>query len=189
MKTCQTCNRTYDDDTLSFCLYDGSHLVPLSREAQPTQRMPAAPDTEPYATNNPAQGYVAPPPPVMQSPPLQHGGWGAQPPPKKSGRMWLAVAAVAGLLLAGGGVVLGIVLSRGYLFGGDETTNRSNSNEQTAYRGHNNNSTAVTPTPSPAPTPQPTPTPDVPAAEKLGLVGKWSGSQNRRPASLTITGC
>jgi hypothetical protein len=27
----------------------------------------------------------------------------------------------------------------------------------------------------------------VPAAEKLGLVGKWSGRQNNRPASLTIT--
>ncbi|HEV7842776.1 MAG TPA: hypothetical protein VGO69_03725, partial [Pyrinomonadaceae bacterium] len=28
--------------------------------------------------------------------------------------------------------------------------------------------------------------PDVPVAEALGLVGTWSGSQNGRPASLTI---
>lgn len=191
MKTCQTCNRTYDDDTLSFCLQDGSPLVTLSRDAQPTQRMPVPPDTDPYAASNVPRGYGAPPPPVVQSTPLQHGAWVTHP-PKKSGKMRLAVAAIAALLLLSGGVVVGIVLSRGDWFGGKETANSPNGNQQTASRSDNNsravNSTpSAEATPAPAPTPAPTPAPDVPAAEKLGLVGKWSGTQNRRPATLTIT--
>lgn len=189
MKTCQTCNRTYDDDTLSFCLHDGSSLVTLSRDAQPTQRMPVPPNTEPYGANNLPQSYGAPqqfPPPVMPSP-VQHGGWGA-PQPKKSSRMWWAVAAIVALMLVGGGVLAGIVLSRGDFFGGDEAAgNSSNSNGQPAYRSNNNSTATATATPAPTPAPTPTPTPEVPAAERLGLVGKWSGTQNRRPATLTIT--
>ena len=34
MKRCPKCNRTYQDDTLRFCLEDGSSLAPITREAE-----------------------------------------------------------------------------------------------------------------------------------------------------------
>src|SRR5438128_8819414 len=40
MKKCPTCNRTYSDDTLRFCLEDGSSLS-AAYDPQTTQRMPA----------------------------------------------------------------------------------------------------------------------------------------------------
>ena len=30
MKACPTCNRTYEDDTLAFCLDDGARLSPAN---------------------------------------------------------------------------------------------------------------------------------------------------------------
>ncbi len=33
MKSCSTCNRTYDDDSLNFCLADGAPLTPINSEA------------------------------------------------------------------------------------------------------------------------------------------------------------
>lgn len=47
MKRCPTCNRSYADDTVSFCLQDGTHLEP---------------DYDPEAT------VVRPAPPVMERP-------------------------------------------------------------------------------------------------------------------------
>jgi hypothetical protein len=49
MKRCPTCNRTYPDDTLAFCLVDGSVLsAPYDPEA--TQRVPPPRNTVPAAT-------------------------------------------------------------------------------------------------------------------------------------------
>jgi hypothetical protein len=49
MKSCPTCNRTYPDDTLAFCLVDGSILsAPYNSEA--TQRIPPSGSTNPPAT-------------------------------------------------------------------------------------------------------------------------------------------
>jgi hypothetical protein len=62
MKQCPRCNRTYADDTLAYCLEDGSGLV-SQRDLQETLRIPPAPVTDwpvspaptpapPYQTNN-----------------------------------------------------------------------------------------------------------------------------------------
>src|SRR5882672_6030416 len=49
MKSCPTCRRTYPDDSLAFCLMDGSVLsAPYDPEA--TQRIPPPRDTIPAAT-------------------------------------------------------------------------------------------------------------------------------------------
>jgi hypothetical protein len=49
MKSCPTCNRTYPDDVLAFCLVDGSILsAPYDPEA--TQRIPSARSTNPPPT-------------------------------------------------------------------------------------------------------------------------------------------
>ena len=38
MKSCPTCNRTYPDDTLAFCLMDGAVLsAPYNPAAKPTR--------------------------------------------------------------------------------------------------------------------------------------------------------
>ena len=179
MKTCQTCGRTYEDDTLSFCLDDGSALTAGGTDPEATQRIRVAPMTEPFASNAPplsqAPTAVIPPPP----PQLQHGAWAQPQKQRSSGKAWLVVAGIAALLLVTVGVGLGIFLSRGQLFNGNDANVRSNKNERSDYRPYNGtgNTTA---------TPQPTPTPEVSVAEKLGLIGNWSGLQNGGAATLVI---
>jgi hypothetical protein len=180
MKICQTCNRTYDDDTLSFCLYDGSILITGSTDSAPTRRIPAAQSTEPFAQNALPYGS-AQSPPAPAPPQLQYGAW-AQPQQRGSGRLWWTIGGIAALLLVVAGVGLGIVLIRSDWFGRDSSAGRSNDNERNSYRSRNRSAAAsATPEQAPAPTPQ------VSVAEKLGLIGTWSGAQNQRPASLRIT--
>jgi Yip1-like protein len=55
MKTCPTCDRTYDDE-IRFCLEDGAILDRTGDSASPTMTMPAYPE------------FQAPPPPTMVMP-------------------------------------------------------------------------------------------------------------------------
>src|SRR2546425_3130075 len=56
MKRCPTCKRTFEDDTLSFCLDDGTPLVAAARpDSEETLVLPGSsdrgariPDTQPY---------------------------------------------------------------------------------------------------------------------------------------------
>jgi hypothetical protein len=178
LKTCQTCHRTYDDDTLSFCLYDGSILIAGGGvDPEATQRIPVAQRTEPFAANAvlPGQSPVAP-----SQPPLQRDAWAQPQKPRGGGKAWLVVAGIAALLLLTVGIGVGIFLSRGSLSGGNDANVSSNRNERSDYRPYNGTGNTSS-------TPQPSPTPDVPAAEKLGLVGSWGGTQNGGAATLTIT--
>src|SRR6058998_2688536 len=49
MKKCPTCNRTYEDDTLSFCLDDGARLY-TPYDPQATLLDPVSRDVEPPTT-------------------------------------------------------------------------------------------------------------------------------------------
>ena len=49
MKSCPTCNRTYPDDTLAFCLVDGS-VLSAAFDSEQTLRIPAPRPTAPPAT-------------------------------------------------------------------------------------------------------------------------------------------
>lgn len=85
MKRCPKCNRTFDDDWLSFCTEDGTTLVEsqsaqLPSEPPPTVWIPPAMDTNPAGDKpfdfpgsyNPPSGWQPPPPPaasVWQPPP------------------------------------------------------------------------------------------------------------------------
>src|ERR671926_160946 len=96
MKRCPTCNRTYTDSSLNYCLEDGT---PLTADAPPvdpnaTLAYPAARDTsEPPPTEiyrPQAQRRVAPPSPTTPPPPPPPLApqWtppptGAPPPPRK----------------------------------------------------------------------------------------------------------
>src|SRR5437016_12883578 len=56
MKRCPTCKRTFEDDTLSYCLDDGTPLVAAARpDSEETLVLPSSsdrgariPDTQPY---------------------------------------------------------------------------------------------------------------------------------------------
>jgi hypothetical protein len=60
MKRCPTCNRTYEDDALSFCLTDGSVLVKDEPGA-------GAYDPTPVAAPPPAPDWSTPPTPAVPS--------------------------------------------------------------------------------------------------------------------------
>src|ERR1044072_9087267 len=118
MKRCPTCNRTYTDLSLNFCLEDGT---PLASDAPPvdpnaTIRYPAGRDTsEPPPTEiyRPEPAVVAPrppppppPPPTRPAPPPPH--WtpapaAAAPPKKKSNAIWWILGGRAVVLGLGGG--------------------------------------------------------------------------------------
>lgn len=47
MKTCPSCNRRYEDETMMFCLQDGARLIPDQKDDQATWHLPQSPVTEP----------------------------------------------------------------------------------------------------------------------------------------------
>ena len=64
MKHCPECGRTYTDQTLRFCLYDGK---PLSESVAPPPQAPPPvqqpyPPQQPYSPYPPQQPYPQPPP-------------------------------------------------------------------------------------------------------------------------------
>src|SRR5215210_2098241 len=108
MKRCPQCNRTYNDDALSFCLDDGSPLVgasaPSSFEPSATIQYPQSRDSTPQ----PTIAYGPGPPPSMPPPPQ----WSPMPPvtpQKRSVWPWiLGIGAV--LAFMGIGVVILIIV-------------------------------------------------------------------------------
>lgn len=156
MKSCPTCNRTYTDASLNFCLEDGT---PLSANAPAN----AAPGFDPNATirytdpreteSRAAHAYSEATPANygMASPAASHGsqfgqqqrstltGPGAQ--GKKSNATWWVLG---GLLVVGviviGGVVMIIALSR-MGSNSNANSNRANANSRLANRNANANAT------------------------------------------------
>lgn len=126
MKRCPTCNRTYTDLSLNFCLEDGTPLATDGPPVDPnaTIRYPAARDTaEPPPTEiyRPEPAVVAPrpttptpppppPPPRHQAPPPQ---WtptpAAAPPRKKSKAIWWILGGLAAVLVIGIGLVVMVI--------------------------------------------------------------------------------
>lgn len=112
MKKCPTCNRTYPDDTLAFCLVDGS-VLSAPYDPEQTQRMPAPRATNPPPTEvlrDPAPGGARPPlqstihAPAPSVPPLYPAN--AHPTSRKSNLAPWLVAGAALLLLGIVGVVV-----------------------------------------------------------------------------------
>lgn len=123
MKRCPTCNRTYTDLSLNFCLEDGTPLAADAPAVDPnaTIRYPSARDTEepppteiyqpPPPVVSPRQTAPPPPPPPRTQPPPQ---WTpapaiAAPPRKKSNAVWWILGGVAALFVIGIGLVVMII--------------------------------------------------------------------------------
>ena len=118
MKTCPACKRTYADETLTFCLVDGS-ILSAPFDPHETLRISAPQITDPAPTEVlfPApvpHGLRPPPPSTIQSP---------QPAPlypekqqqshlkeKQSGKHWMAVGIVMSIVLIfGAGAILSFI--------------------------------------------------------------------------------
>jgi hypothetical protein len=71
MKRCPTCNRTYTDETLRFCLDDGAPLMSegaSSHDPYETLRISAPRSTDPVSAESPAAASAAPGPPQAAQP-------------------------------------------------------------------------------------------------------------------------
>lgn len=147
MKTCPTCNRTFTDDALSYCLDDGSALTSGgvgggSGEPQPydpgatIQFIPGRETNPPAPPSYPppqSPGYQAQPQSWSPMPPA--GGMPTAPPKKKSKGIYWIIGGVAALVVLGiGGIILAVVL-----FGMPGTSN-SNENANNANTTVNSNS-------------------------------------------------
>ena len=84
MKRCSTCNRTYTDPNLSFCIEDGTPLTVVDPQDESTVVSPRGPDTNwNEAAYQPPASYVPP---------------GAQP---RSRRVWPWVLGIGGAFILG----------------------------------------------------------------------------------------
>ncbi|HYE64532.1 MAG TPA: hypothetical protein VD966_03050, partial [Pyrinomonadaceae bacterium] len=147
MKRCPTCNRTYTDDALSFCLDDGAPLLGVgdpssSFDPNATMRYPAPRETTPP----PTQAYRPDPPLVNQ---VAQPAWSPTPsrpyapPTRKSSPLPWIIGGVVVLIVLGVGliVLIAILASIGSNSNtGEENFNRSSANSNRADRNSNSRS-------------------------------------------------
>lgn len=147
MKRCPTCDRTYTDPSLNFCLEDGTPLTPDAPAFDPnaTVRYPSArdtgepPPTEIYrpepAVTAPTARRPAPTPPPPPAPPPQQWTPGptAAPPRKKSNAIWWILGGFTALVIVGVGLVVMLIA----LASLSTNTNNSNANVRNDNRNAN----------------------------------------------------
>jgi len=127
MKTCPTCLRAYEDDTLVYCLDDGARLfdAETTREADATLNLPVAPTINSSAALPKGQPTSANPQPTITARPEQfRAGYSpragaAQVKPHRSSLPWVfAIVLVLGV----SGVVIAWMMTRG---GNDQARGRT----------------------------------------------------------------
>jgi hypothetical protein len=145
MKRCPSCNRTYNDLSLNFCLEDGTPLIAAGApDPNATIRYPGPrdtsepPPTEIYRPSAPPvpPRQTAPPPP----PPPQWLPTPPAPPQKKSNAVWWIFGGLAALLVIGGGLVVMLIA----LASLGSNVNNSNLNANTRNENRNSNVSANT---------------------------------------------
>ena len=117
MKTCPTCNRTYADETMNFCLDDGSTLSdPYDRDnarSLPPTMLPGPAPTEVLNPGSMPSGSRDSHIPTIQSlqpPPLYSPPPQVSPKEKESRRRWVGVTIGTCLvLILGAGLVLCVI--------------------------------------------------------------------------------
>jgi len=143
MKRCPTCNRTYTDLSLNFCLEDGTPLTvdaPGGPDPNATLRYPSPrdtaepPPTEIYrpgpSTATPHQTPAPPPPPPPQWSPTP-----TQVPRKKSNAIWWILGGFAALVVIGVGLVVMLIALAS--LGSDSNSNNLNANTRDVNRNAN----------------------------------------------------
>src|ERR1043166_8949249 len=146
MKRCPSCNRSYTDPSLNFCLEDGTPLVvdaPPPSDPNVTMRYPAAretaepPPTEIYRPDTLAS--QAPTPPTPQPPQQQWTPMPAPAPRKKSNAVWW----ILGGLLALGVIGIGLVVMIIALASMSSTNANSTNNANIVNHNDNRNANVV----------------------------------------------
>jgi hypothetical protein len=115
MKTCPSCHKSYEDDSLVFCLHDGATLLNptmLPSDPNATLRLPMPNATQPgptVASPQPTAPYQ-PEPPMQWTPPvLAQPTLKAAEPSRRSALPWiLGIVVVTGIF----GVIIALILTR-----------------------------------------------------------------------------
>lgn len=156
MKQCPRCNRTYADDTLSYCLEDGAALI-KGYDPDATQISPFPSSSPPAPT---IYAGFSPPPSVPATPPA-----GQPVPPPPAPRRGFPIGVGAMVLAA---LVVGLLIG-GFIF---QSYSPSSSDAAAVSPTPRLVTTAPTkPTPAPAtPTPMPTATPSQMATPSPSIV-------------------
>ena len=138
MKSCPTCNRTYTDASLNFCLEDGTPLVgspPPGFDPNATIRYTDARDTgHPPAevVRQVAPTYEVPAPVSSQGSAHgqpQHSNFSVPlPAPRKSKAIWWILGSVAVIAIIGVGAVIMIIALAGMGSNSNTNSNRTNAN-------------------------------------------------------------
>jgi hypothetical protein len=138
MKSCPTCNRTYTDASLNFCLEDGTPLV--NTPAPGLDPNATIRYTNPRETGHPPAEVVRQVAPTYQAPApvASHGSsFGQQqhshlsvplPPPRKSKAIWWILGGVAVVAIIGIGAVIMIIALAGMGSNSNANANRANAN-------------------------------------------------------------
>ncbi|HJU52968.1 MAG TPA: nuclear transport factor 2 family protein [Pyrinomonadaceae bacterium] len=166
MKRCPTCQSTYTDDSLTFCLTDGAALVggaafnpqaTLPDELQvtlPNQNAATLRDdpAEPSFPQQPAALAQSPAPPAYNAPPA---GWNPPawrplvsqpiPPPRRRNLTPWVVGGLVSLLLGAAVVVWAIIAARRPADETANTANRGNGNVQVVGNNTNGNNSNGSP--------------------------------------------
>ena len=146
MKRCPTCNRTYTDLSLNFCLEDGTPLTtdsPGGIDPNATLRYPSPRDTaEPPPTEiyQPAPSTPTPrpkpaPPPPPPPPPQQWSPTPSQVPRKKSNAVWWILGGFAALVVIGVGLVVMLIALAS--LGSNPNSNNLNTNTRNVNQNAN----------------------------------------------------
>ena len=176
MKHCPSCKINYSDDTMEFCLEDGTRLSSLSGSQMPTVSF----------SEIEAQTVVRNPPPNplrFEVPPQTTPNWAqnqtaqAQSPPKSNTTFAVLLTAIAMLALFGLGF-------GAWLYFGRETTEiAANTNSNGAVNQNNNANAKPTPTPTATanivkatPTPAPDFNPEEVKAEVSDALNDWKSA-------------
>ena len=168
MKSCPTCNRTYSDETLAFCLIDGSVLsAPFKAQAQPPPAAHAEPPPTEVLKQGPSRGDTIPTPRLQETMP----SYPSLRPPTQSARgsgsaKWIAlgIAVLVVVVIAGVGILL---VGRSLLSG------EVNQNRDGLLSGTSDGNNRPTPESSPSP-------------ERLDISGSWTGINDGDPTTLII---
>ncbi|MFZ0064126.1 MAG: hypothetical protein WAL47_18995 [Pyrinomonadaceae bacterium] len=147
MKRCPSCNRTYTDLALNFCLEDGTPLLSNAgpRPAAPTDRYASPrntnepPPTEIYRPGSPLMNQV----PEM-TPPRAAPHWSATPqtyPVKKSNTVWWIVGGLAIIGVFGVGVIV-VILALASI---DTNQNNANANSNSVVLNNDRSTSNTSP--------------------------------------------
>ncbi|HEX7998656.1 MAG TPA: hypothetical protein VF528_09720 [Pyrinomonadaceae bacterium] len=152
MKRCPTCNRTYTDDGLSFCLDDGALLLnaggptgggPANFDPNATLAYPAARDTSgtpnpPFPTNVPPQ-QVVPTPQQQPQPHWSPAPYAPQPAARKKSNPLPWILGIVGVLLVLG---IGAIVMLSIAGGSNSNNSNANNNNRAANNSNNTNRNA-----------------------------------------------